>query len=895
MRTFRTIRLRARSLLNRGRVEQDLDAELRDHLERQIELLRAAGLSPAEARAAALKEFGNVAAIQDQCRDARRVTWIDDLRRDVGYALRTLRRAPGYAAVAIASLALAIGANTAIFSIVNVLMLRDLDVADPHELVEVGRQSASGRGNFSYPLYERVRDQNTVFTDTFALSSGTIQATATSDAGRQPVGRFVTANIFELLGLTPAVGRLFSRDDDRNMGGEGGTIAVISHALWQREFGLDPGVVGRTLKIDTVLLTIIGVLPSTFQGLIVGRPDDFFIPMASEPRLRRPSWLPNGHFGWLTVAARLKPEVARGAALANLEVIYRAYLDDFAANVENPNELRQLRAQQLVIESARAGLSAPRRELSRPVLLLMGAVSLVLLIACANVVNLLLARGIARRREIGLRLAVGASSGRIVRQLLTEAVAIALVGGAAGLALAFWATRLLAAYVADSDPRVSFDFAPDGQVLFFTAAISLGSALLAGLAPALRAARTSVTPSLRDDGPATSATRTSTFWMRGLIGAQVALSLLLLTGASLLFATLRNLHDLDPGFDRDRVVLMGLSPGRAGITSDRRLAYYRQVLERARQTPGVRAAGLSMITPISGGSVDFSFTVEGRPKEPGPTVYVNTISNGYFTAMGMRLMAGRDFRLEDGVDSPAAVIVNDALARRYFGVKTPIGERVKVGGYEGLEIIGVVANAKYVTLREEDLPTAYLNGLQRRDTGGLTLAVSTLSDPAALAPTIRREVQAVAGTVPVAQPVLLSVQIDRSLSKERLMSRILTGFAMLAVLLASVGLYGVLGYFVTRRTHEIGIRLALGASRATILWSVLRESWTLVVIGVAIGVPAALAATRVLSTLLFGVTPSDPWVLAGVTACLFAVALIAALQPARRALRVDPLIALKYE
>jgi predicted permease len=894
MRMLRTLRLRVRSLFRETGVERDLDDELRDHLDRQIDAFRAGGLSHADARAAALREFGNVALVRDQCRDTRRVNWIADARRDFGYALRTLRRAPGYATVAIVSLGLAIGANTAIFSIVNVLMLRDLDVANPHQLVEVGRQSPFGRGNFSYPLYERVRDQNTVFAGILTLSSGTIQATI-AEAARQPIGRYVSGSFFDVLGITPAAGRLFSAEIDRAIGGEGSTVAVISHGLWQRDYGTDPGVIGKTLRIDAVPFTIVGVLPPTFHGLVVGRPDDFYIPMASEPRLRRPSWLANGHFGWLTVVGRLEPGTTHAEAHANLNVISGRYLDDFVTALDNQNEVRELRAQRLVVEPARAGLSAPRREFSRPVLLLMGAVALVLLIACANVVNLLLARGIARRREIGLRLAIGASGSRIVRQLLSEAVVTGLIGGAAGLALAIWGTRVLAAYMADGDPRVSFDFAPDGQVLRFTALISIGSALLAGIAPALRARRTSLTPGMRDDGPIVSVTRTGTLWTRGLIALQVALSLLLLTGASLLITSLRNLHAADPGFDRDRVLLTGLSPGRAGINADRRLAYYRQVLDRARQTAGVSAAGLSMITPISGTSVDFSFTVAGRPRDPGPNVYVNLISDGYFGTMGMRLLGGRDFRTADTADSQGVVIINDALSRRYFGAANPIGQRVKVGGYEGLEIVGVVANAKYVSLREEDRPTVYLNALQRRDVGGLTLTVSTISDPGSAAATVRREVQAIAATVPVGQAVPLSAQIDRSLARERLMTRILIWFAALAVLLAAVGLYGVLGYFVTRRTHEIGIRLALGATRGTVLWAVIRESWMLVGIGIAIGLPAAIGATRLLSTFLFGVTPTDPWVLGGVCAGLFVVAVIAASQPAWRAVRVDPLTALRYE
>ncbi|MPY88864.1 MAG: FtsX-like permease family protein [Luteitalea sp.] len=390
--------------------------------------------------------------------------------------------------------------------------------------------------------------------------------------------------------------------------------------------------------------------------------------------------------------------------------------------------------------------------------------------------------------------------------------------------------------------------------------------------------------------------RTATLWTRALITTQVALSLLLLTGASLLVTSLRNLHAFDAGFDRDHVLLMRLSPDKAGYTGERRLAYYRQVLERARNAPGVRAAGLSLITPISGGGVDLSFGVAGRPREPGAVVYVDMVSDGYFAAMGTTLLLGRDLAPQDGPDSTPVAVINDALSRRYFKNESPIGQRVRLGDQEGLEIVGVVANAKYLSLREEDHPTMYVHALQTRDDKwGLTLAVRTSGDPASFAPAIRREVQSVTGTAPVAQGTTLAAQIDRSLVKERLMTRILGAFAALALLLASVGLYGVLGYAVTRRTNEIGIRLALGATRGTVLLSVLRESWMLVAIGAAIGVPAALALTPLLSSLLYGVTPADPWVLSGAVLCLFLVALAAASRPAWRASRVDPLVALRYE
>lgn len=895
MRVLRTVRLRVRSLFQGRRVDEDLEAELQDHLERQIEGHRAAGLSPVDARAAALREFGNIAVIQEQVRDTRGLNLFEDTLRDLRYAFRSMRKTPGYTAVAALSLALAIGANTAIFSLVNVLMLRDLKVASPGELVEIGRLAGTSRGNFSYPIYERLRDQNTGLSGVFAMQSGTVRATI-GEAARQPIGRYVSGTFFEVLGVPPAVGRTLVPDDDRPGSQEGSTVTVIGYGLWQREFGTDPAVVGRTLLIDKVPFTIVGVLPRTFQGLIAGRPDDFFIPMASEPRLRRRSWLGGRDFNWLTIAGRLKPGTSREAAKANLDVIFGRFLEDWASSTSDADAQRRIRAHRLTVDSARAGLSAPRREFSRPLLLLMGAVSLVLLIACANVVNLLLARGMARGREIGLRLAIGASRGRLIRQLLTESAALGLIGGAAGFALATWGTRLIAAYMADGDPTISFDVTPDGRVLVFTAIISLGSALVAGLVPALRAARTNVTPGMGSDIRTANVSRTGTLWTRVLIGMQVALSLLLLTGASLLVTSLRNLREFDAGFDRNHVLLMGIDPAKGGYTGDRRLEYYRQVLERTRAAAGVRAAGLSLITPISGGGVDLSFSVEGRPPEPGAIVYVNDASDGYFAAMGTALLLGRDFAPGDRPDSTPVAVINEALSRRFFRNGSPIGQRVSVGNRGQLEVVGVVANAKYMSLREEDHPTVYVHALQKIDEPwGLTLVVRTSGDPASLATPIRQGAQAVAGTVPISQPSTLSAQIDRSLVKERLMTRILSGFAAVALLLAAVGLYGVLGYAVTRRTNEIGIRMALGATRNTVLWSVLRESWTLVAIGVAIGVPAALALTRLLSSLLYGVTPTDPWVLAGAVSCLFLVALVAASQPAWRALRVDPLVALRYE
>lgn len=896
MRPIRSLRLRLRSLFRPSRVEQDLDDEVRDHLAREVERSVASGLSPADARAAALRAFGNVALVQEQVRDTRRVGWIEDLVRDIAYALRSMRRAPGYVAIAALSLAAAIGANTTIFTLVNTLILRDLPVVDPEALVELS-VGADGLGNFSYPLFERVRDQNSTLSDVITVSSTAIPA-ADDGSDRPPLGRYVSGNAFETLGLQPVLGRLLSPDDDRS-GSMGSTVAVITYGLWQRRFGGDAGVIGRTLSVGgfppptpAVAFTIVGVLPRTFQGLTVGRTDDFYLPVGSEPRVSPRSLLPMQTAGWLKVVGRLKNGVSREAAKAELDGIFARYVDDVAPAASDA-ETRRRREQGVTVQSARAGLSGPRREFARPVLLLMGAVALVLLVACANVVNLLLARGLARRAEIGVRLAIGASRGRLIRQLLAESAVLGLLGGGAGLLIALWGTPRIATLMANEDPAIAYDVAPDAAVLLFTAAVSLGAALLAGLAPALRLTRATV-PSLRDEAGARTAAGAATLWSRGLIAAQVALSLLLLAGALLLVTTLRNFRTGDFGFDREGVLTMRVEPGRVGYTGDRRVAYYREVLERVRNTPGVRDAALSLGMPVISSGVDSSFSLEGQPRDPDANAFVNEVTDGYFATTGTRLLFGRDFGPQDGPGSTPVAIVNEALVRRYFGNRNPIGQRVTVGRRGVLEVVGVVETTTYESLRETASPIVYGHALQGGNLGpGLNLTVKT-RNPAEIGASIRRAIQEIA-PVPVMPATTLAAQINRTLVRERLIARVLGAFAVLALLLAAAGLYGVLAYTVTRRTGEIGVRMALGATGGAVLRPVLGEAVRLASIGVAIGVPAALALTRFLGNLLYGVTPTDARVLGGVVVVLFLVALAAASIPAWRASRVNPLVALRYE
>ena len=879
-----------RNLVHRKAADADLDDELRAAFDLFVDEQVAAGATPEEARRLATIRLGRVAAIKTEVVQTRSGAGLDTLWHDVTFGARLLRRNPLFAFTAIVSLGLGIGATTTIFSLVNALLLRHVDVVEPRQLVELGRTTQFGRGTaFSYPAYERLRDENSVFTGVLALSKSTVAGQASS--GATPAGRFVSGNFFEVLGLTPHAGRLLSAGDDRADAPP--TVAVISHRFWQREFGGRFEALGQTVRIDPVSFTIVGIAPARFDDLVVGRPADFFIPMASEPLVRRNSVLRSPPSSWIGVIGRLKPQVTSAAAHANLEPIFTRFMTDLSAAVKDGEARQRLRAQRVFVQSASSGVSDLRRDFSRPLLLLMAAVSLVLVIACLNVVNLLLARGVARGREIALGLAIGASRGRVSRQLLTESALLGVAGAALGLIVAAWGAPLILLLVTQEGAPIDLDVTPDARVLLFTATAGIAAALLAGVVPALRTARADITPSFSAGPRALSTSRQSTRWGHALVAGQVALSLLLVAGATLLGATLRNMKAVHPGFDADHVVMLTVDPGRVGYTDERRLHYFRDLLAGVRALPGIRAASLSSITPMSGGGIDLPITIEGRPREPGVMVLVNRMSEGFFATMAIPMVLGRDFVPQDG--SRAVAVVNEALAQRYFRNQNPIGRRLMLIGPQPLEIIGVAANSKYYSVRDGDAPTVYLYAADTSESRGTTLSVRTSGDPLSVASAIRERVQSVAAAVPVSLPRTLSSQVDRTLRTERLIAWLLGAFAVLALALASVGLYGVLGYSVVRRTSEIGLRLALGATRNGVLRSVLRQSLVVVAIGSAVGVPASLLLSRPLAGLLYGVTASDPVVLAGAVGCLLIVALIAAAVPAWRAARVDPLIALRHE
>ena len=877
-----------RNIMQRRAADRDIADEISGaHAELTDEYVRQ-GMNPAAARRAATLALGHTTLVAERIRDQRSGAFLDRFVQDVRYGGRLLRRNPLFTATAVLSFGLGIGANATIFSLVNALLLRELRVSEPDRLVEIGNTIPDGRGtSFAYPTYEAIRDQSTAFSGVLAMSKNTV-AGSIERASTEPVGRLVSGNFFDVLGVPPHIGRLLTPADD--VPGAAAAAAVITYGLWKRAFGGDPAAIGATLRVDHERFTIVGVLPATFDDPLVGRVTDFYLPIEIDPRLNREhSVLHQSSSRWLGIVGRLAPGVTMEQATANLAPVYSRVMEQVAQDHPDPEVRQRLRTQKPWLESASTGLSDLRRDFSRTVLLLMSAVSLVLLIASVNVINLLLARAVARRREIALRLAIGASRGRLVRQLLTESLLLGLAGGAVGIAIgAFGAPVLVALVSYGSSSPIVLDAGPDLRVLAFTAALAILSSLFAGLWPALHAARSSVRPFAYGDVRTLSLTRSSTRWGRALIAVQVTLSLLLVVGAILLVATVRNLRGLERGFDPERVVLYRITPSRAGLDHERTLEYYRQVLDQVRALPGVAAASVSVITPLSGSGMDIEVSAEGGSPGPCASGYANVVSEGFFATMGTRLLLGRDF-----VPRDTGVVINEALARRCFPGASPIGKRIFHRG-DPFEIVGVVANTKYGSLREGDPPILYVYGTPPTESGGLMLAVRTAGDPGAIAPEIRAKVQAIA-PVPVSPARMLAIQFERSIVTERLVVRLLVAFASIALLLAAIGLYGVLGHQVARRIPEIGVRLALGATRGAVVRSVLRESWIAVAAGSLAGLPFAALLSRVLDGLLFQVSPWDARVLGAALGCLLIVTTAAAAAPAWRASRVDPLVALRQE
>jgi predicted permease len=894
---------RLRALLRREDILDDIEEEMRSHIDLETETNLERGMKPYEARVAALRSFGNLGKFRDLAYEVRGGGMLETLWQDLRYALRMLVKNPGFTAVAVLTLALGIGANTALFTLMDAVMLKRLPVKQPEQLIELMTVFAGGDPNtggkafnsFSLQALQYLRQHNQSLSGLIGSSNSRFYCVVEGAPPERVAGQYVTGDFFSVLGISTVIGLTIISDDDRF--GAPNTIAVISDGYWVRRFGRDPAVLGKSIVVEKVPLTIVGVMPAEFFGVQVGSRVDLWAPLATEPLMRQQSFTSSAGYKWLQLVGRLKPGLSLNQARADLDILFRpAVIEPELALQTGPEAGHRGFDWGLKVEPASNGLSQLRQQFSKPLAVLMVIVGLVLLIACANLANLLLARAASRHREIAVRLALGAGRARLIRQLLTESLLLSLIGAAAGVLLAGGGTQYLLKLLASGRTTVLLDAQPDARVLIFTGLLSVLTALLFGLAPALRASRMDLIPALKEGGRGAEFGGSRQRLSRGMMVAQIALSLILLVGAGLFLRTLRNLHSINLGFERENVLLVALDPSHSGYTPQQIRGLFLELLEGLQAIPGVRSASLSWNPPLAGGGSSRTVSVEGRAPSPEASreIYLNWVAPRYFETLGIPLIAGRDFGSYDTQDSPRVVILNQTMARVFFGDATPIGHRIKVEDNDIREIVGVVGDSNYLEIRERITPTLYVNTFQA-PTPGDEFAIRTAGDPDAVIPAVRREIENQAKVVAIANVRTLASQVDAWIVQERLVALLSSCFGGLALFIAAVGLYGVLSFAVARRTREIGIRMALGAQPRDVTAMILKEILWLVCLGFALGIPLALVLGRFVGDLLYGLTPTDPLAIAVGALVMLLVALCAGWVPARRASQVEPLVALRCE
>ena len=821
-------------------------------------------------------------------------------------AVRTLAKSPVFASVAVLSLSLGIGANTAVFSMLDHVLLQLLPVQSPKQLVqlrELGSHygSNTGMNALSYPIYTDFRDQNQVFSGMLCRYQLPVSM---SEAGRneRAMGELVSGTYFPVLGVRPALGRLFGPEDDRTP--SGAPYAVLGYDYWQRRYAGDPSVVGKQILVNNRQLTVIGVVQTGFEGVERLFSTQIYIPMMMAPQMiDNPKPLEDRRRRWVQVFGRLKPGVPLSAAQASLQPIFHHVLEMEVQQKEFAHASAYSREQFLKMRidamPGGTGQNEAKQFLEAPLWVLMGMVGLVLLIACANVANLMIARSTARQKEMAVRLALGAGRGRLVRQLLVESALLSLMGGLLAFLMLRPTMRLLLGIFPQMDPPIRIESGADPTVLLFTLGVSLLTALLFGLAPALQATRTSLATTLKDQAGAVVGGGAG--WRKVLVSAQVSLSLLLLIGAGLFVRSLRNLKDLNPGFEVSSLLSFSVDPTLSGYKLDRAKQFYKQLTLELAALPGVRSAAICVVPPLTFNEWDSTVSVAGYSAKPGEDMnpWVNHVSPGFFAALKIPLYAGRDFTDRDSTGAPKVAIVNEKFARHYFGDQSPVGRHIGLGGDPGtktdIEIIGVVRDTKYMTMRADMPRQVYFPYLQNDWVSGMTAYVRTGLTPEQMFPVLRGAVRKIDSNLPVFLMKTEERQRDDSLAVERLAASLSTAFGVLATVLAAVGLYGVMAFIVARRAREIGIRMALGAMTGNVIWLVMGEVLGLVGIGVLIGLPAALGLTRLLASQLYDVKPNDPATLVWATLGIAAIAALSGYLPARRATRVDPVQAIRWE
>ena len=899
--------------MRRRRMERAVAEDIEAHVAEKTADLMEAGMPEREARLQARRELGNAALLIEASREVWGWMWLERLLQDLRFSTRLMVRNPGFTAVAILSLALGIGANTAIFGLLDKIAWRMLPVHKPEELriVEVVRTRKSGTTksdtSYTYSQYALWRDHARSFQSLAGYSAGLRwRDRSTTGDGVWHDGQFVSGNYFDVLGVPAVLGRVITPTDDSvdSAGGPDGAVLLASYRYWQTTLHADPGAIGRTVNVNGVWVTIVGVTPPEFFGSQVGHAPDIFVPMHLQPAIEPlPGSLlhdpPSGGTTWVSIVGRLQPGVTETQAKTDLTSIYEGYevsrmrSADRAAYFAKQRPLPGV----VVLASGSRGLSQLRDRFSQPLKALMALVAIVLLIACANLANLLLARGNARTKEIAVRLAIGAPRGRIVRQFLTESAMLAMAGGAAGLLFALWSSRALLGMLPQNQAPVGLEIEPDLRLLAFTFGVSAASALLFGLIPALRATGHSASEAMKQIG------ETGAKWRRfplvkGLAVLEVALAVPLLAGAGLFIGTLRNLSAVDAGFLRQNVLQARISVDRAVVPKTQWRRVYDQLVERARGIPGARAVSI-----VNHGLITEDATSSGPVHFPGYRFQDGESRNlletyagpEYFTAAGIPLRLGRTFTPQDAESNVHVAIVNDTLVRQYFGGRNPIGLHFGLGDDpDNIEIVGVVADAKFFSLRQDPLPMAYYPWQQVMPARMDTLLVRTQGDARAAETSLSK---VVAGVNPdlLLDVRTLSSQVDDSIARERMLAQISGVLGGLALVLVCIGLYGIMAYGLTRRIREIGIRIALGALRGNVVWMMLRETLTLAIVGVIVGLPLAYGLTGVIGSFLYGLTPTNPIILGGALFVLLGVSLLAAYFPARRASKLDALAALRYE
>jgi predicted permease len=895
MNLLRVLRYRLRALFRGAQLDRDTEEEMRFHVDMVAREYEAAGHTPQEARRRALQDFGGLTRKKEETRGARGVRWLEDLGRDLRYGLRMLRKSPVFTAVAIVSLGLGIGANTTIFSLVDAVLLRSLPVPDPQQLRVInwtgdGRMAFTGSTNqppgqrlavrdaVSYAVFEAVRQQCAGRAEIFGykrLSQVTAQLAGESFVAE---GLMVSDNFFKGLGLGASFGRVFTPSDQET---ESAQWVILSHNWWEQRFGGDPDVLGKTVTLNEHPFAVVGVLPQEIRGLHSADAVDFYVSMAAQPTLLAFWSRSAADRWWVVMLARL----ATGTTDEQFTAMAGAAFANAAADLVTEPALE--------IYDGRAGVRGQRDLFRRPLTVLFGIVGVVILVACANLAGLSLARGAAREHEFALRPALGASRGRLLRQSLTESLLLGCLGAGAGVAVAVWGKAVMARLLMESSRGLHYDTRFDIRVLGFTLALALLVGVLSGLLPALRAARVDPASRLKDRG-ATGSPRLGTG--RALVIGQIALSILLLAGAGLYGRTLVNLVRIDPGFEADHLLLFRLNPGAAGYSGEHLAAFYDEVAQSLAAIPAVRGVALSqnplLAHSMSGGGFTFPEhpTGEGEDK---PMAYRNTVNESYFSTMGIPILLGRGFEATDTDGAPGVAVVNETFVRDYVEGRSPLGERLRFGGADWV-VVGVSRDAKYSHIRMDVPPTVYLS-FRQSDTRAGFFALRSGVPPLTLTDEARSAVAAVDARVPLAR-VETQLQIrDRDIAEERLFAYLSGALAGVAVLLCCIGLYGLIAYNVTRRIGDIGVRVALGANRRQIAFPILREAVGLVVLGSLLGVALAVAGVQLIKSQLYGVGPHDPLTLGTGTLLLLGVALVAVWPPVRRATSIDPVDALRVE